>query len=94
MRKNLTMDWMRTHDVLASLNVLLPYVTKPQLQLLEKDLILAGPAALAQMTSGGRWQPARHLILLNRAILQALDDAAAGRLDGLVVLDAATARQE
>ncbi len=79
------MDWMLTHDALGLLPSALRYATAQELEQLERDLILAGPAALAQMTSGGRWQPARHLILLNRAILQALDDAAAGRLDGLVV---------
>lgn len=43
------------------------------------------PAALATLTSRGKWLPARHLSFLDRALLQAIDDAAAGLIDGLVV---------
>jgi predicted phage terminase large subunit-like protein len=43
------------------------------------------PAQFALWTSGGRWLPASHLELLDQALVEALDAAAAGRLDGLAV---------
>ncbi|MGE5195428.1 MAG: terminase large subunit domain-containing protein [Deltaproteobacteria bacterium] len=43
------------------------------------------PAAFAQMASAGKWEPAPHLMHLDRALTAALEDAAEGTLDGLVV---------
>ncbi len=53
-------------------------------KLLESNLLLADPAALARMTSSRHGEPARHRLLPNPDLLQARDDAAAGRLVGLV----------
>ncbi|MCI0356126.1 MAG: terminase family protein [Acidobacteria bacterium] len=43
------------------------------------------PACFAQIASNGLWKPARHLAYLDTAITQSIDEAAAGRLEGLVV---------
>ena len=59
--------------------------TESELASLERDLMTASPAALAMTTSHGKWQAARHLMWLDRALLAAIDDASAGHLDGLVV---------
>jgi predicted phage terminase large subunit-like protein len=56
-----------------------------ELAQMERDLPLVSPGTFAQLTSQGKWQPARHLVYLDRAILDAIDQAAAGQLDGLVV---------
>jgi predicted phage terminase large subunit-like protein len=59
--------------------------SEAELAQMERDLPLVSPATFAQLTSQGKWQPARHLAYLDRAILEAIDQAAAGQLDGLVV---------
>jgi len=43
---------------------------------------IASPAALAQLASRGRWQPAPHLKLIDRKLI----DVAAGRISRLIVL--------
>ncbi|MFH1268597.1 MAG: terminase family protein, partial [Planctomycetota bacterium] len=78
-------NWDQTYDAIALLPSLLPYASASELAELERNLTLLSPATLAWMISRGRWQPARHLMLLNQAILEAIDEAAAGKLDGLVV---------
>ena len=64
---------------------LLNWASESELVSLERDLMTSSPAALALATSQGKWQAARHLMWLDRALLAALDDAAARQLDGLVV---------
>ena len=59
--------------------------TGTELRLLERELLAASPALFALGTSQGRWKLARHLDCLDQTLLQALDDARAGQLDGLVV---------
>jgi predicted phage terminase large subunit-like protein len=53
--------------------------------LLERDVMSLSPATFAEMASAGKWQPAPHLMHLDRMLLAALNDAAQGTLDGLVV---------
>src|SRR5436190_6229150 len=48
-------------------------------------MLLASPGSLALIASRGKWRLARHLKLLDTALRQAIDDASAGRLEGLVV---------
>jgi predicted phage terminase large subunit-like protein len=60
-------------------------ISAAELEALEMRLMRASPASLALVTSGGKWRMARHLAWLDRQLLTALDDAAAGLLDGLVV---------
>lgn len=43
------------------------------------------PGLFAGWTSGGRWRRARHLCLLDQGLVEAIDAAAAGQLDGLTV---------
>jgi predicted phage terminase large subunit-like protein len=52
---------------------------------LEGQLCRYSPATFAQLTSGGKWRAARHLNYLDQALVDALAEAEAGRLDGLVV---------
>src|SRR5204862_3915695 len=56
-----------------------------ELARLERDLITESPGTFAMGTSNGRWTMARHLSLLNQALLRAIEDAQNGLLDGLVV---------
>ncbi len=63
----------------------LRWATESELDYLEKNLPLLSPGTFAQWTSDGKWKRARHLAFLDQAILEAIDDAAAGKLDGLVV---------
>ena len=79
------MDTRWTNDVIGSLPSLLHCASEQELRQLEMDLAAASPAAFAQIASEGRWLPARHLAYLERAILESIDQAAAGRLEGLVV---------
>jgi predicted phage terminase large subunit-like protein len=79
------MDSRSMNDAIASLPSLLPYATDAELRQLEKDLAVVSPACFAQIASQGRWLPARHLNYLDQAILESIDEAAAGRLEGLVV---------
>src|SRR5260221_592780 len=72
-------------DILASLPSLLPYATEKELAQMEQDLGLLSPAGFACLVSRGRWKPARHLVHLNDQVLQAIDEAQANKLDGLVV---------
>jgi len=60
-------------------------LTSKDLTRLEQDLMALSPAAFAMMASAGRWQMAPHLAYLDRMLLAALEDAAAERLEGLVV---------
>src|SRR5262245_18608861 len=59
--------------------------TSNDLARLRCDLLKLSPAATAMVTSYGRWQPARHLTLLDQVLREAIKDASAGLLDGLVV---------
>ena len=59
--------------------------SESELASLQRDLITDSPAALALVSSQGKWQAARHLMWLDQALLEAIKDAAAGQLDGLVV---------
>ncbi len=74
-----------TPDVLDSLPSLLAYATEAELQQMERDLPLLSPATFALVTSQGKWRRAKHLDYLYRAIIAAIDDAATGLLDGLIV---------
>lgn len=47
----------------------------------KKTLIKAIPAAYAQFVSQGRWKPAKHLMLLNRKLM----DVTAGRIKRLII---------
>ncbi len=60
-------------------------VSPRELAGLERDLMSLSPATFAQMASAGKWEPAPHLMHLDRMLTAALDDAAEGTLDGLVV---------
>ena len=60
-------------------------VSPRELAALERDLMSLSPASFAQMASAGKWEPAPHLVHLDRMLTAALDDAAEGTLDGLVV---------
>src|SRR5438874_5591179 len=73
------------NDALASLPSLLPYASEQELAQLERNLALLSPAGFACLASRGRWKPARHLIHLNDQILQAIEEAQAGNLQGLVI---------
>ncbi len=79
------MAFHSTSDVIASLPSLLPYATAEQLQMLEQDLAALSPGSFAQLASQGRWQPARHLNYLDQQILSSIEEARAGKLEGLVV---------
>ena len=72
-------------DALASLPSLLPLATEEELKTLERDLALLSPGSFAQTASSGRWTPARHLSYLDQAIVESIEEAQAGRLEGLVV---------
>jgi predicted phage terminase large subunit-like protein len=50
-----------------------------------RQLLTASPAALALISSRGKWRLAPHLSFLNQTLLEAIESAAAGRLDGLVI---------
>ena len=79
------MEFQLESDVLASLPLLVPYATEAELRQLEKDLAVMSPASFAQMASSGRWLPARHLAYLDGAIIESIEQAARGELEGLVV---------
>jgi predicted phage terminase large subunit-like protein len=64
---------------------LLRYATAAELQVLERELAVMSPGSFAQIASQGRWLPARHLAYLDAAIMESIDEAAAGRIEGLVV---------
>ena len=72
-------------DVIASLPSLLPYATEEELRILEQDLAVMSPGSLAHLASQGRWQPARHLNYLDQVIVESIQEAEAGELEGLVV---------
>jgi len=61
------------------------YATESELRQMERDLPLLSPAMFALASSSGKWRLAQHLAYLDRALTSAIEDAAAGRLDGLVV---------
>ena len=65
---------------LSLLPSLLPYANARELKSLCRSLARHSPAALAMVTSEGRWTPARHLLYLNQIILQAIEDAEARKL--------------
>lgn len=56
-----------------------------ELDQLERDLALWSPASFAVTASQGKWKPARHLRYLDQAILDSLELARQGELEGLVV---------
>src|SRR5947207_2105077 len=60
-------------------------VSPRELAELERDAMSLSPAMFAEMASAGKWQPAPHLMHLDRMLTAALEDAAEGTLDGLVV---------
>ena len=60
-------------------------VSLRELALMERDAMSLSPATFAGMASGGKWTAAPHLMHLDRMLLAALDDAARGTLEGLVV---------
>ena len=74
-----------TPDALDSLPSLLAYANENELRQMERDLPLLSPATFALTTSQGKWRRAKHLDYLDRAITRAIDDAAAGLIDGLIV---------
>jgi hypothetical protein len=80
------MDSLSMSDAIASLPSLLPYATDKELRQLEKDLAILSPGSFAQIASNGLWKPARHLAHLDEAIVDSIDRAARGELEGLVVL--------
>lgn len=63
----------------------LRWATESELDYLEKNLPLLSPGTFAQWTSEGKWKRARHLAFLDQAIVDSIDAAANGKLDGLVV---------
>ena len=79
------MDSQSWNDAIASLPSLLPYASERELRQLEQDLATVSPAAFAQLASHGRWLPAKHLSYLDQAITESIEQAAQGKLEGLVV---------
>jgi predicted phage terminase large subunit-like protein len=79
------MDSHSLNEAIGSLPSLLPYATDKELRQLEKDLAMLSPGSFAQIASNRRWMPARHLTYLDQAITESIEDAAEGRLAGLVV---------
>lgn len=78
-----TFPW--TPDVLDSLPSLLAFASESELRQMEQDLPRLSPATFALWTSQGKWRRAKHLDYLDREIIAAIHDAAAGLLDGLIV---------
>jgi hypothetical protein len=72
-------------EALASLPSLLPLATDKELAQLEQDLSWMSPGSFAQIASQGRWIPARHLNYLDQAIVESIEAAERGELEGLVV---------
>ena len=79
------MDSQSLSSAIASLPSLLPYATARELKQLERDLAAMSPGSFAQIASQGRWLPARHLSYLDQAITESIEQAAEGKLEGLVV---------
>jgi predicted phage terminase large subunit-like protein len=79
------MDLQSMNEAIASLPSLLPYASAAELRQLERELAVMSPGCFAQIASQGRWLPARHLAYLDAAIMESIEEAAAGRLEGLVV---------
>ena len=52
---------------------------------MERRLATTSPGAFATLGERRKWKLARHLDYLDRAIVESIDDAEAGQLDGLVV---------
>lgn len=78
------MDMLSPSEI-TLLPSLLRYATEPELRQLQNSLARHSPAAFALVTSQGRWQMARHLSYLDRAIVDAIEQAAARQIDGLLV---------
>jgi predicted phage terminase large subunit-like protein len=52
---------------------------------MEQDLPLLSPATFVTATSQGKWRIARHLAYLDRVLTEAIDEAEAGRVYGVIV---------
>jgi len=78
-------NWIPLYHDCASWKRLASYSNESERRRLARDLMRASPGCFALLTSQGRWKPAPHLALLDQTILEAIDEAAAGRLDGLAV---------
>ncbi len=70
---------------IESLRSLIPYASATELKSLETDLPLLSPALFASTTSEGKYKIARHLGYLDQILVKAIEEAAAERLDGLIV---------
>lgn len=57
----------------------------PELRSLERELLAISPGMFALGVSQGRWRLARHLDVLDQTLIQSLEEARLGQLDGLVV---------
>lgn len=85
MPKNAMPNWIPLYHACASWKRLASYSSESERRRLAPDLMRASPGCFALMSSEGRWTPAPHLALLDQTILESIDEAAAGRLDGLAV---------
>ena len=63
-----------------------PNSTDPRVwKQVSQSLAPCSPGALALVSSQGLWRPARHLVELDVALIEAIEAAEAGQLDGLVI---------
>ena len=79
------MEPLTLNEAIASLPSLLRFANDKELAQLEQDLSSISPGSFAQIVSQGRWQPARHLRYLDQAIVESIEAAGRGELEGLVV---------
>ena len=73
------------NDVIDLSPSLLQYATEQELAELEKTLAMTSPGSFAQLSSHGKWRPALHLTYLDRAIMESLDQAHMGEIDGQLI---------
>ncbi len=74
-----------TFDAIDSLPSLLRYATESELREMEQHLPLLSPAMFATAASQGKWKSARHLAYLDRVLTDAIDEAEAGDVYGVIV---------
>lgn len=73
------------YDAIASLPSLSRFATESDWQQIARELIRVSPGAFALWSNPTTYRLPPHLRLLDQAIVEAIDEAAAGRLDGLAV---------
>jgi len=64
---------------------LLNYANENEMQQLGRNLMTVSPAALATAATRGKYRLARHLTYLDQVLLESIELAQAGLLDGLVI---------